>query len=124
MTDTISESAEKAVEKPWQFKRGQSGNPGGRPKGCDPRLTLLKALAKVEKEKGITFAEHFVNEAFKADSRYPTLAVALARKIWADLTNETGDGGPARIEIHYTFIQQPPAVSPTNRVSPVVNGNG
>lgn len=80
-------------------------------------MILLRALAKVEKEKGITFAEHFCKEAFKSDARSPQLMVAMAKKLWPDLTNETGDRGPSRIEIHYTFNAPVPVVPATNRIS-------
>lgn len=106
MTDTVSETIEtsnRTVNRGGNpnWRRGVSGNPGGRPKGCDPRLALLKALARVEKEKGVTFAEHFCRIAFDADARMPTLAVALARKLWPDLTGETGVRGPITINIVY-----------------------
>ncbi len=40
--------------KPWQFKKGQSGNPDGRPKGSENFKTIFdRALKRLAKDNGV-----------------------------------------------------------------------
>ena len=76
------------------FKKGQSGNPNGRPK--KPEIDLLReALEKAQQKHGMHFIEHFVEKAY-ADN---TMAIALAKKILPDRV-ETEQP----IDIKTTFI--------------------
>ena len=51
-------------EKPWQFKRGQSGNPGGRPKGSRARLSedFLRDLYEAWQQRGEEAVTRVMNE--------------------------------------------------------------
>lgn len=41
--------------KPWQFKPGQSGNPGGRPKGPSMKTYVKRMLRKMNDEERMEF---------------------------------------------------------------------
>jgi len=57
-------------------------NPGGRPLDMrNAQSKLHKALKAVEKRKGKSFLEHYINEAFNDK----TMAIALLKKIVPDL---------------------------------------
>lgn len=56
-----------AKQRATMFKPGQSGNPGGRPKGCKDRysiLQLFKALDRVEEKKRQKLLEKYCERAF------------------------------------------------------------
>jgi hypothetical protein len=63
---------------PW--KKGQSGNPGGK-KRSEPRLLLEQALRKWEKEHDESFWDHLISRAAESDQ----VLIALARKLIPDL---------------------------------------
>jgi len=75
------------------WKKGQSGNPNGRPKGTTRTNLLMDAIAKVEKQKGKKkFLIHAVEQAY-TDTR---VLVAILKKIIPDLkaieVTGSGDG--------------------------------
>lgn len=52
--------------KPYNFKKGQSGNPNGRPKGCLSLRTKLKiALDKIHKGTGTKYDELLIQSMLK-----------------------------------------------------------
>lgn len=54
----LTETADKKADKPWLFKKGQSGNPAGKPKGLKNFETdFLSAVADIAKTKKITRKE-------------------------------------------------------------------
>lgn len=64
------------------WRKGQSGNPKGRPK--NPEIEQFRqALEKVAKEKDTTLLESIIRRAYKSDS----LAQAVLKKILPDLTS-------------------------------------
>lgn len=64
------------------WKKGQTGNPNGRPKR--PEIEELRlALSKAAKENGRTFLQHLVDRSYKND----TVAIALAKKLIPDLSS-------------------------------------
>ncbi len=65
-----------------KFVKGQSGNPGGRPKGAKSEIDKLRAAIKlVEKEEGIPLYRHFIKRAYLDD----TVLIALGKKVLPDL---------------------------------------
>lgn len=63
------------------FKKGVSGNPGGRPKGTVSLTTeLIHAVELVEKEKKISVFKHFVLRALENDQ----VLIALIKKFVPD----------------------------------------
>ena len=93
---------------PW--KKGQSGNPGGRPRMPEVE-ELRKALVKAAREHDCTFLEHFVKRAYEND----IVAIALAKKLIPDLNIVEGDGIQTIVQniIHYADAHSP---SPSERV--------
>lgn len=63
--------------KPWQFKKGQTGNPGGINKQVTLYKMLKNAIAKVGIEKGETILENIVKRAYTSEK----LAIALLQTI-------------------------------------------
>lgn len=71
---------------PHRWSKGQSGNPGGRPK--KPEIEQLReALEKVKKKKGKSMLEHMVERAYINDA----VMIALAKKVVPDLSSVSGD---------------------------------
>ena len=70
------------------FKKGQSGNPNGRPKRGDTMVEQLeKAINEVEKAKKRKLFNHFVRQAFEDNA----VLIALMRKIIPDMKHIEGD---------------------------------
>lgn len=69
----------KQEKTPHRWKKGETGNPNGRPR--KPEVDLLRnALEKARKGHRIDFLEHFVERAYENDN----VAIALARKLIPD----------------------------------------
>ena len=69
--------------------KGQTGNPNGRPRR--PEIQLFReALARVEKEKGVSLLVHAVWQAYKEG---PVL-ISLLRKMLPDLIQSEGEENP------------------------------
>lgn len=62
------------------WKKGQSGNPSGRPKDEGQRL-LKEAIARYEKEKDVSFFDHCIEQAFVSH----TILKAVLKKLVPDL---------------------------------------
>jgi len=63
-----------------KFKKGQSGNPAGRPKA--PEIQYLRdAIAAVEKKKKKKLYQHLVEQAFEDN----TVLLAVVRKFVPDM---------------------------------------
>lgn len=74
-----------------KYKKGKSGNPGGRPKGSTAEFSIYKleeAVRKVEKEEKIKIFDHFIHRALMNDK----VLVALMKKLVPDREEkELGD---------------------------------
>lgn len=74
------------------WKKGQSGNPNGRPSKARDELNVI--IKTVERRKRKKLLTHFVNRAYEDD----TVLVALAKKILPDLRHVAGESSvPVRI---------------------------
>ena len=83
-----------------KFKKGQSGNPDGRPKGTSKAQVLLDAIATVEKRKKKKFLIRAVEQAYDN----PAIMTALLKKIIPDLKAielTGGEGNALRIIVEY-----------------------
>lgn len=69
------------------FKKGQSGNPNGRPKGSrDFAVQLLEALSSVEREKGLSILTHAWRRAYEDDK----VMVKMLDKLIPDRVSSDG----------------------------------
>jgi len=72
------------------FKKGETTNPVGRPKGSvNKRTELMNALKRVEKKKRKTIWAHFIEEAYKDRG----VLIALMKKLVPDMKFIEGDIG-------------------------------
>ena len=77
----------KQQKTPHRWKRGECGNPNGRPR--KPEIEILRdALEKAKNKHGRHFIEHFVEKAYTNDQ----IAIALAKKILPDKLEGQGFG--------------------------------
>ena len=73
-------SAVKQQRTPNRWKKGESGNPHGRP--VRPEVEELRnALAQVGKEKGISFLVNYIRRSYQDGA----MSIALLRKLVPDL---------------------------------------
>ena len=67
------------------WKKGQSGNPNGRPK--NPETVLLReAMKRAKEDRGVDLLDHFVDRAYENDS----VLIAVFKKLMPDLKNVEG----------------------------------
>ena len=73
-------STVKQQRTPNRWKKGESGNPNGRP--VRPEVEeLRKALSQVKKEKGISFLVNYIRRSYQDGA----MSIALLRKLVPDL---------------------------------------
>ena len=80
------------------WKKGQSGNPDGRPKGTTRTNLLMDAIAQVEKRKKKKFLLHAIEQAYED----PKIMVAILKKIIPDLKAIEVVGGEGGFKIVVT----------------------
>ena len=101
-TEISSETKKKQVNRVKHlWKKGESGNPGGRPVGARNLFNeLYEELRNVEREKKETFA-HLLCRLCWED---PKVAVAMSKKFWPDKTEEVGEKTPAVINVNRIYL--------------------
>lgn len=108
----------RVVGRPW--KKGQSGNPKGRPPlGLSQLDNLTRAITEVERESKKDLLKHFVKRAFSSD----TVLIAVMKKRHPDLKSIQMEVKPQdenakqrQAELRKKYIQrfQPPAMEIVN----------
>ena len=84
--------------RPQTFEKGQSGNPGGRPKNSGYMEQLQAAIKTVEKDKKKELFVRFVEQAYTN----PTIMVALMNKLLANRQHTEIEGiEPLEIRINH-----------------------
>ncbi len=85
--DKTEEKQKKGIGKKL-FKKGQSGNPDGRPKGSAYMEDFKEAIKIVEKEKKQKFFERVMQRAWTSD----TVMVAVLKKFIPDTMRQEIEG--------------------------------
>lgn len=90
-----------------QFKKGQSGNPSGRPKGAVSIVTMLKQLLREDPKRARKVAENILDQAAADDPKALGFARTLLERIDGPVPTriEGEDGGPISIQV--TWPGQP-----------------
>ncbi len=62
--NTVKYQLEEVIYKPWQFQKGQSGNPAGKPKGTRHLTTRIKEalLSVCDEKRGVTYEDLLVRK--------------------------------------------------------------
>lgn len=104
----MEEETENRIEtdKPWLFKKGQSGNPGGRPPGKTLKQYTREMLAAMTDEERQTFLDGIPKiELFKMAEGNPHQSTGMSVK------------GSVKIEFANTFdVNTPPPTGKDNKV--------
>lgn len=103
MTDPVVKTVPKQNNPPHRFKKGESGNPAGRPKGQPQYQRLLLDAIKREEVGGFkcacrcqTLLQHLIVRSKKNDK----VLCAIVNKLIPDLQHQTGTP-PTSIIIQY-----------------------
>jgi len=73
---------------PHRWKKGETGNPNGRPRRPEVE-ELRQALEQVKKEKGISFLVNYIRRSYRDGG----MSIALLRKLVPDLIEADFDMG-------------------------------
>lgn len=91
-----------------RFKKGQSGNPGGRPKGAVSIVAMIKKLLREDPERARKVAENILDRAAENDAKALGFARTLLERVDGPVPTqiEGTDGGP--VEVVVTWPGQRP----------------